>query len=230
MSGDNLPLVGKLLGHRRHETTAGYAHLADDHLVEAAETVGEKWTPGIGQCGKWNLPRVSGCQIAVSLIEVHRIGGASVQCAVTALGVVETEVAGQSYIVPCRDRVLPGDRIRCTVHGRSGYGFSTDGQKRLIEGEVRHVGNHYWASVRITACPHDRGPSPGSDVFLPMNELLEFDCARMLRDDEEARARLEADVRREIARLDESVARQLLERDRRHGRDIDRGEDYDRSW
>ena len=56
----------------------------------------QKWTPGIGQCGKWNLPRVSGCQIAVSLIEVHRIGGASVQCAVTAPGVVETEVAGQT--------------------------------------------------------------------------------------------------------------------------------------
>ncbi len=40
MAGENLPLVGKLLGHRRHRTTAGYAHLADAHLVEAAETVG----------------------------------------------------------------------------------------------------------------------------------------------------------------------------------------------
>ena len=40
MSGENLPLVGKLLGHRRHRTTAGYAHLADSHLVEAAERVG----------------------------------------------------------------------------------------------------------------------------------------------------------------------------------------------
>ena len=40
MAGENLPLVGKLLGHRRHETTAGYAHLADEHLVEAAEKVG----------------------------------------------------------------------------------------------------------------------------------------------------------------------------------------------
>lgn len=40
MSGENLPLVGRLLGHRRHETTAGYAHLADAHLVEAAERVG----------------------------------------------------------------------------------------------------------------------------------------------------------------------------------------------
>ena len=40
MSGEVMPLVGKLLGHRRHRTTEGYAHLADDHLVEAAEKVG----------------------------------------------------------------------------------------------------------------------------------------------------------------------------------------------
>ena len=40
MAGENLPLVGKLLGHRRHRTTAGYAHLGDAHLVEAAEKVG----------------------------------------------------------------------------------------------------------------------------------------------------------------------------------------------
>ena len=40
MSGENLPLVGKLLGHRQHSTTAGYAHLADGHLVEEAEKVG----------------------------------------------------------------------------------------------------------------------------------------------------------------------------------------------
>ena len=40
MAGENLPLVGKLLGHQRHRTTAGYAHVADDHLVEAAERVG----------------------------------------------------------------------------------------------------------------------------------------------------------------------------------------------
>ena len=40
MSGENLPLVGRLLGHRRYRTTAGYAHLADEHLVEAGEKVG----------------------------------------------------------------------------------------------------------------------------------------------------------------------------------------------
>ena len=32
--------LGKLLGHRRHRTTAGYAHLDDAHLVEAAERIG----------------------------------------------------------------------------------------------------------------------------------------------------------------------------------------------
>ena len=40
MAGEGLPLVGRLLGHNRHRTTAGYAHRADAHLVEAAEKVG----------------------------------------------------------------------------------------------------------------------------------------------------------------------------------------------
>ena len=39
MSGEGLSQVGKLLGHRCHRTTAGYAHLADQHLVEAAERI-----------------------------------------------------------------------------------------------------------------------------------------------------------------------------------------------
>ena len=40
MSGEGLSQVGQLLGHRRHRTTANYAHLADALLVEAAEKVG----------------------------------------------------------------------------------------------------------------------------------------------------------------------------------------------
>ena len=115
------------------------------------------------------------------------------------------------------------------VHGRSGYGFSTGDEKVRIEGEVQDVRGHFLVSVRITACPDDRGPSPGSAVRLPMNELLEFDCARILRDDEDARARLAADDRREIARREALVAEQLLERDRRRGRAIDRDEDHDLS-
>ena len=59
-------------------------------------------------------------------------------------------------ILPCPDRVLPGDRIRCTVRGRSAYGFSTGGAKLPIEGEVLDV-RGYLVSMRITACPRDHG-------------------------------------------------------------------------
>ena len=41
MSGENLPLVGRLLEHRRNTTTAAYAHLTDGHLVETAKKVGK---------------------------------------------------------------------------------------------------------------------------------------------------------------------------------------------
>ena len=51
MSGENLPLVGQLLGHRRHRTTAGYAHLADSHVVEAVERVGKAIAEALGSSG-----------------------------------------------------------------------------------------------------------------------------------------------------------------------------------
>ena len=50
MSGEGLPLVGRLLGHRRHRTTAGYAHVADGHLVETAERVGRIIATQMGNC------------------------------------------------------------------------------------------------------------------------------------------------------------------------------------
>ena len=36
----SLPLIGKLLGHTTPQTTARYAHLADDPIRAAAELVG----------------------------------------------------------------------------------------------------------------------------------------------------------------------------------------------
>jgi integrase len=39
-SGASLPLIGQMLGHTQPQTTARYAHLYDDPLREAAETVG----------------------------------------------------------------------------------------------------------------------------------------------------------------------------------------------
>ena len=37
--GEGLPIIGRLLGHRRVETTARYAHLARDSVRESAERV-----------------------------------------------------------------------------------------------------------------------------------------------------------------------------------------------
>jgi integrase len=40
MSGETLFTVSRLLGHRRVQTTARYAHLADDTMLESAERIG----------------------------------------------------------------------------------------------------------------------------------------------------------------------------------------------
>ena len=37
--GEGLPIIGRLLGHRRLETTARYAHLARDSIRESAERI-----------------------------------------------------------------------------------------------------------------------------------------------------------------------------------------------
>ena len=39
--GESLPMIGRLLGHNRMETTARYAHLARDSAQEAAERVAQ---------------------------------------------------------------------------------------------------------------------------------------------------------------------------------------------
>lgn len=42
-SGLSLPLIGKLLGHTQWQTTARYAHLADEPVREAANDVGDRF-------------------------------------------------------------------------------------------------------------------------------------------------------------------------------------------
>ena len=37
--GETLPVIGKLLGHSDIETTARYAHLARDSILDAAERI-----------------------------------------------------------------------------------------------------------------------------------------------------------------------------------------------
>lgn len=47
MGGMSLPMIGKLLGHLRTETTARYSHLADDPIKAANERIGARLANGI---------------------------------------------------------------------------------------------------------------------------------------------------------------------------------------
>ena len=40
-TGESLPMIGRLLGHSEVETTARYAHLAEDSVKESAARVAE---------------------------------------------------------------------------------------------------------------------------------------------------------------------------------------------
>ncbi len=37
MNKETLPMIGRLLGHANHQSTARYAHLDDEHLLEEAQ-------------------------------------------------------------------------------------------------------------------------------------------------------------------------------------------------
>ncbi len=46
--GASLPIIGRLLGHTQPQTTARYAHLANDPLREVNEMVGEQLSGALG--------------------------------------------------------------------------------------------------------------------------------------------------------------------------------------
>ena len=41
MNKETRPRIGRLLGHANVQTTARYAHLDDDHLIEAVQQIGD---------------------------------------------------------------------------------------------------------------------------------------------------------------------------------------------
>ena len=45
--GEGLPIIGRLLGHRRVDTTARYAHLARDSVRESAERIAASLDPDV---------------------------------------------------------------------------------------------------------------------------------------------------------------------------------------
>ncbi len=49
MGGESLPMVGKILGHAQTQTTARYAHLADDPLQNASERIATSLKQAMGR-------------------------------------------------------------------------------------------------------------------------------------------------------------------------------------
>lgn len=41
MNKETLPMIGRLLGHANHQSTARYAHLDDEHLLDATQQIGD---------------------------------------------------------------------------------------------------------------------------------------------------------------------------------------------
>jgi integrase len=41
MNQETLPMIGRLLGHANHQSTARYAHLDDGHLLDASQQIGD---------------------------------------------------------------------------------------------------------------------------------------------------------------------------------------------
>ena len=61
MGGESLPMVGQILGHTQAQTTARYAHLADDPLQRASERIASSLKQAMSDQGKEkNQPRVPG--------------------------------------------------------------------------------------------------------------------------------------------------------------------------
>ena len=51
MGGESLPMVGRILGHTQAQTTARYAHLADDPLQRASERIASSLKQAMGDRG-----------------------------------------------------------------------------------------------------------------------------------------------------------------------------------
>ncbi|MEE9454669.1 MAG: site-specific integrase [Paracoccaceae bacterium] len=70
--GEGLPMIGKLLGHTQIQTTARYAHLANDPIKAAADRISEK----ISASSNTSAPKISGTKTSSDWLNIAT-GGSS---------------------------------------------------------------------------------------------------------------------------------------------------------
>ena len=149
-------------------------------------------------------------RIAAALVSLHRAMESSTEA---------------PRILPCRERVVAGDRVRWTVGDTAGRVYGIRGElPRLdcvVEAVLAHERPEYYESarLRIEASPDGTAPASRDAMQVPMETLLEHDCRRAPWADEDERARIEAHERH---------ASQARERAYRLGRARKRGRDW--SW
>ena len=140
------------------------------------------------------------------------------------------DAAEAVHPVPCRDRVVVGDRLRATVHGPRRTGYER-GPKIRIEGTVASVTAlgepaDDLVLVRISTASDGSVPAGGAPQWYPMRDLLEYACRRAPWTDEAERARLAARDAHEVAERQAFAARvqaQERTRERHHEHRRDRG-------
>ena len=160
----------------------------------------------------------------------HRVAAAlTTLCRqLAAAGVLDAAEA--AHPVPCRDRVLVGDRVCATVHGPRRTSYER-GPKIRIEGTVQSVTAlgepaDDLVLVRLAAASDASVPAGGAPEWYPMRDLLEYACRRAPWTDEAERARLAARDAREAAERQAFAARvqaQERTRERHHAHRRDRG-------
>ena len=121
------------------------------------------------------------------------------------------------FVLPCHDRVVPGDRIRWTMPRREYYLWDIEGDMPRLDCIVEEVEPAKRSSgervgLHVEARSGESGPGPGEVVWMNMDDLFRHGCLRAEWIDEDERTRIEARARREAA---------VEERTRDRGEDLD---------
>ena len=192
----------------------------------AADRTGERWRPDAGALLDWGRAMLAGAGDHGPHLDA--MPGARSRIGQALVSVHHALEAGQSlasaegdFIVPCRGRVVPGDRIRWTMPRGDYLLWRIEGDLPRLDCVVEEVkpargSDEEMVGLRVEARSGDSGPATGEVVWMYMKDLFRHECLRAVWANEDERARAVARARFEAA-----------ERERTRDRNLQRGEDLD---
>ena len=159
-------------------------------------------------------------RIAASLPALQRTAGTGTQFAPESA----------EYAIPCRERVIAGDRIRWKAPDRAFLTGLDSADTPVLDCVVEAVEADEEdpsldpARLRIEARHGSDGPVPGDEVQVLLQSLFVHGCARKPWEDEDRRARIELQESREAA------LRQELYQERELARRNERSQGRSMGW